>query len=103
MCSCIAERRCHGTISRREYVARTSLSSVACAAMLFRSIAISFVFVGMVGCGGGNSNSPDSQGGPPCSDHIDNDGDGTIDFPDDLGCEDENDETEDSPAKPACS
>ena len=42
-------------------------------------------------------------GRPQCNDAIDNDGDGTIDFPDDPGCDSTSDETEDSPSKPACS
>ncbi len=40
---------------------------------------------------------------PLCSDGIDNDGDGMTDFPDDLGCDDAADESEDSTAKPKCS
>src|SRR5262245_26749464 len=41
---------------------------------------------------------------PPaaCGDGIDNDGDGAIDFPDDLGCDGAADETEGSVALPRC-
>jgi hypothetical protein len=34
---------------------------------------------------------------PECSDGIDNDGDGKIDYPDDLSCDDPNDDNENSP------
>ncbi|HEU0029254.1 MAG TPA: PPC domain-containing protein [Kofleriaceae bacterium] len=50
-------------------------------------------------CGGNNDNPVDS---PPCSDGEDNDGDGTIDFPDDLGCTSPSDDSENSPTMPAC-
>ncbi len=50
-------------------------------------------------CGGGSSSGGDGA----CSDGIDNDGDGTTDFPDDVGCSDEADSSEDSPAMPQCS
>jgi large repetitive protein len=39
---------------------------------------------------------------PECSDGLDNDGDGMIDFPDDLGCTGEDDTSEDSPPAPQC-
>ncbi|MBA3395957.1 MAG: hypothetical protein H0T89_25220 [Deltaproteobacteria bacterium] len=55
----------------------------------------------LVACGDNSFSIPDASG-PPCSDGVDNDGDGTIDFPDDLGCENEVDESEDSLAAAAC-
>jgi hypothetical protein len=64
---------------------------------LFVCIAISFA-----ACGDNQQSQPDAPLGPPCSDGADNDGDGMIDFPEDLGCENEGDDTEDSPAAPAC-
>src|SRR5512143_931001 len=39
---------------------------------------------------------------PACSDGEDNDGDGTTDFPADLGCDAATDTTEDSATKPQC-
>jgi len=61
--------------------------------------ALAFVF----GCGDNRPGADEQPVGPPCSDGVDNDDDGTTDFPDDLGCDDPSDETEDSPAKPQCS
>ncbi len=51
-------------------------------------------------CGGNaeNDDFPDA----PCSDGIDNDGDGAIDFPEDLGCVGPTDDTENSPTSPKC-
>jgi hypothetical protein len=51
-------------------------------------------------CGGNSNNDdfPDSE----CSDGVDNDGDGLIDFPDDLGCVGATDDTENSPTSPKC-
>jgi hypothetical protein len=49
--------------------------------------------------------SGDDGGGfakPPCSDGQDNDADGMTDFPDDLGCDGEDDDSEDSLASPQC-
>ncbi|HEY5920314.1 MAG TPA: hypothetical protein VIV11_01530, partial [Kofleriaceae bacterium] len=46
--------------------------------------------------GGGSFNKP------PCSDEQDNDADGDVDFPDDLGCDSEEDDTEDSLPNPQC-
>lgn len=56
-------------------------------------------------CGGKNNDGGDDVGPhmPQCSDGIDNDGDGKIDFPDDLGCTSAEDDTEDSLPAPACS
>jgi hypothetical protein len=53
-------------------------------------------------CGGGGSDNK-SATNPQCSDGIDNDGDGSIDFPDDPGCVSANDDTEDSAPSPQCS
>ena len=52
-------------------------------------------------CGGKNSQGDDFPT-PQCSDGMDNDGDGMTDYPDDLGCTSENDETEDSLTMPQC-
>jgi hypothetical protein len=61
-----------------------------------------------VGCGGGGKGSkdggPDGPPKPQCSDGIDNDGDGKIDYPNDPGCvvPQQDDETDDCPDGPAC-
>src|SRR5450755_1749815 len=55
--------------------------------------------VGAFGCGGNNDKSKN----PQCSDGIDNDGDGLVDFPDDPGCVSAEDETENSLPSPQCS
>ncbi|MDQ3370082.1 MAG: hypothetical protein M3680_32090 [Myxococcota bacterium] len=65
---------------------------------LFVALALSVLSV--AACGGGG-NTDEAKG--LCSDGVDNDGDGTTDFPDDLGCMDEFDNTEDSPPMPQCS
>lgn len=59
----------------------------------------------LTACGGGgdNNNKTMTTDKPQCSDGIDNDGDGLIDFPDDPGCVGENDESEDSLPSPQCS
>ncbi len=57
--------------------------------------------LGAMSCGG-NSGAGDDTPAPPCSDQVDNDGDGMTDFPDDLGCISAVDETEDSPTMPQC-
>ena len=54
-----------------------------------------------VSCGGNNQKADDVPEAP-CSDGVDNDNDGTIDFPDDLGCMGPLDDTEDSPTNPQC-
>jgi large repetitive protein len=49
--------------------------------------------------------SGDDGGGfskAPCHDGVDNDADGAVDFPDDLGCVGEDDDSEDSLASPQC-
>ena len=50
-----------------------------------------------------SQNSGEKHTGPQCSDGIDNDGDGLIDFPDDPGCTSPNDDSEDSAPSPQCS
>lgn len=61
----------------------------------------------MAACGGGgNDKTPDAGpigGTHQCNDGIDNDGDGKIDFPDDPGCTNATDDSEDSLAAPQCS
>jgi hypothetical protein len=52
------------------------------------------------GCGGGGNT--DGAALAQCSDGIDNDSDGMIDFPEDLGCVGDNDETEDSLQSAQC-
>ena len=51
-------------------------------------------------CGSNAAN--DDTASAPCSDGLDNDGDGLIDFPEDLGCVGPTDDTEDSPTSPKC-
>ena len=60
-----------------------------------------FVSAAAVSCGG-NSKNADDVPEAPCSDGVDNDGDGMTDFPDDLGCTSSTDDTEDSPTNPQC-
>lgn len=55
----------------------------------------------VISCGGSSKNN-DGTGGAPCSDGIDNDDDGMTDFPDDLGCGSEDDDTEDGAPAPQC-
>ena len=66
-----------------------------------RSILASVLVLAAAACGGGES-TPDAMQ-VQCSDGVDNDGDGTIDFPDDLGCQNAQDDSEDSLASPKCS
>ncbi len=66
-----------------------------------RSFSFLLLVVALCACG-------DSKLGPDaglglCSDGIDNDGDGAVDYPADLGCESEEDNSEDSIPMPACS
>ncbi len=69
-----------------------------------RSLFTTLCTVALVACGGGKNNNTDKpMGGPQCSDGIDNDGDGLIDFPDDPGCISTEDDSEDSPTSPQCS
>ena len=58
------------------------------------------LLVPFAACSGGEDNNKFPK--PPCSDGEDNDGDGMTDFPDDLGCDSEDDDTEDSLASPQC-
>jgi len=63
-------------------------------------IALVLTSAAVLGCGGGNNadDAPDA----PCSDGVDNDSDGMTDFPDDLGCTSETDDTEDSLTSAKC-
>ena len=58
-----------------------------------------FFAVALVACTGGDN--PFSHH-PQCSDGKDNDNDGMIDFPDDIGCTSDSDDSEDSPPAPQC-
>ncbi|MDB4959212.1 MAG: cell surface receptor domain protein [Myxococcales bacterium] len=53
-----------------------------------------------LGCGGNNTNNGKAK--PQCSDGIDNDADGLIDFPNDPGCTNADDDSEDSSPQPQC-
>ncbi|MFT3700495.1 MAG: hypothetical protein QM831_45545 [Kofleriaceae bacterium] len=55
----------------------------------------------LVAACGGNDNNPGNA--PQCSDGIDNDGDGKIDFPDDLGCASPDGSDESAYPAPQCS
>ncbi len=58
----------------------------------------------LAACGDNLPGAPDAgPPDPPCGDNRDNDGDGKIDYPDDLGCDNLTDDTEDSLPKPQCS
>jgi large repetitive protein len=68
-----------------------------------RRLLLALCFAAWAACGDNHPGvGTDAPSGPPCSDGVDNDSDGTIDFPDDLGCDDENDETEESAARSQC-
>lgn len=67
-----------------------------------RSLYVSMVLALLVSACGGGTEEP-GFADDPCSDGIDNDGDGTVDFPDDPGCTSASDTTEDSSASPLCS
>jgi hypothetical protein len=56
----------------------------------------------VAGCGDNYTLGPDAFV-PQCDDGIDNDGDGTKDFPDDLSCDNAAEDSEDGPAMPKCS
>ena len=61
------------------------------------------LLVTLTACGGGGGgNGDDGQPKQQCSDGVDNDGDGMVDFPEDLGCTSETDDSENSPASAAC-
>ncbi len=66
------------------------------------SLLACLVLATIASCGGKNGNGDDFPA-KACADGIDNDGDGTIDFPEDLGCISEDDDTEDSLTMPQCS
>ncbi|MEO8704209.1 MAG: hypothetical protein ABI867_29420 [Kofleriaceae bacterium] len=73
-----------------------------------RSCLLTCLLVFAVACGdnrpgAGVGDDDDVTPSPQCSDGEDNDGDGTIDFPNDLGCESILDDSEDSPTLPKCS
>ncbi|MBA3460416.1 MAG: hypothetical protein H0T46_10675 [Deltaproteobacteria bacterium] len=65
-----------------------------------RPILASILVTFLVACGGGSGG--DDQPSVQCSDGIDNDDDGAVDFPEDPGCTAEADETEDSLQSPQC-
>lgn len=67
-----------------------------------RRIWVGLLFATAIGCGGddGNNGTPDTAA---CADGIDNDEDGMLDFPDDLGCTSASDTSEDSLTSPQCS
>ncbi|HEY5949527.1 MAG TPA: hypothetical protein VIV40_28730, partial [Kofleriaceae bacterium] len=54
----------------------------------------------LVACGGNEGDGGFTKAA--CHDGDDNDGDGDVDFPDDLGCDGEDDDTEDSLPSPQC-
>ncbi len=64
-----------------------------------RSILTSLVVAVLVSCGGGTNDGPAKA---LCSDGLDNDGDGLVDFPEDPGCVSDTDETEESDPSPQC-
>jgi hypothetical protein len=55
----------------------------------------------LLACGDNHPGGPDASQ-IACSDGVDNDGDGMIDYPDDLGCESPASNTEEGLVKPAC-
>ena len=67
--------------------------------MRLQALFVVAVLVVVVGCGGDANKAPS---GPECSNGVDDDGDGKIDFPDDLGCSNAQDDSEDSAALPQC-
>ena len=64
---------------------------------------VAVVAVSLFSCGDNAEGPPDASPKPACSDGKDNDHDGKVDFPDDLGCLDEMSNTEESPERPKCS
>jgi large repetitive protein len=56
----------------------------------------------LVACGDSLQGPPDAPPRPQCHDNRDNDGDGKVDYPDDPGCFDVNDDLEEGPRSPAC-
>jgi large repetitive protein len=67
---------------------------------LIVSALITLLVCPLVACSGDDGGG--SFGKAVCHDGIDNDGDGAIDFPDDLGCTGEDDDTEDTLPSPQC-
>jgi len=64
---------------------------------------VAVIAVSLFACGDNAEGPPDAPPKPACSDGKDNDHDGKIDFPDDLGCLDAMSDTEESPVRPQCS
>ncbi len=67
-----------------------------------RRLAIVVVVSLVSSCGDNYDAPPDAPPPPACSDRRDNDGDGVVDFPDDLGCESADADSESSPVRPEC-
>jgi len=68
------------------------------------SIVILVLATAAASCGGGGGNgTPDAMPQTVCTDGIDNDGDGSIDYPADPGCDDESDNDESNPPVAMCS
>ncbi len=73
----------------------------------FRPLAISMALAILAACGSNKAKPDGSVDGPTppqCSDGIDNDGDGKIDYPNDPGClaPNQDDENDDCPSGPHC-
>ncbi|MGN6104035.1 MAG: hypothetical protein ACTHU0_02930 [Kofleriaceae bacterium] len=67
-----------------------------------RAFFLSIAALAACGDDGGNHTFPDAPPAPACSDGIDNDGDGKIDFPDDPGCSSSSSDDEDGQVRPQC-
>ena len=67
---------------------------------LCASVFITVLFV--VGCGDNNPGGPDTPPRPACSDGVDNDKDGQVDFPEDSSCEGPAGASESSPTPASC-
>ena len=63
-------------------------------------IVVLSILLPLVACS--DNANPFDPNAPQCSNGIDDDGDGDIDFPDDLGCTSAADDSEDSPTSPQC-
>ncbi len=70
-----------------------------------RRIWVGLLVATAIGCGGndGDDGNNGTPGMAACADGVDNDTDGMIDFPDDLGCTSATDTSEDSLTSPQCS
>ena len=66
----------------------------------FQTALFTATVLALAACGGGENN--DSASAAPCSDGVDNDNDGMTDFPEDLGCVGQNDDSEDSLPSAKC-